>query len=499
MANLPNQSKVFGLKTNCCIISMPGPRPAVCPQVAQLAFDFGYLPYIQNNCCSILGVVCNGTIVTEIHWIPTGNKILTGNFNNPNWASLVDLVTVEMSNQDLSGTFPLIIASSTKLTSLLIQNNSITGAIPSLNYTKLMNLDIGNNLFSGAIPVLPNTIVSLNLAKNMFTGAIPSIVNTNLVSMTINNNRITGNIPNFPDTLSTFVANVNFLTGSLPSNVFNAVKVFDVSHNFLSGTIPNVTANVVSLKLQNNAFTNVSALDAPLNITTCNISNNNIDYSLNTAFTGKCFMLAVSTQAQFSLPTSKLVGITKKSVLASTIKLTTVTLTNQTTKTTNLSDIAGLKTNIWNSSDTFAFITTDHLLESTTTHVSNRLVLDNIPMHTSTQSLGYYSLSLLYTSIASAEIDSYEQQHTTFLQTTNILGNSNTSNITDDLFFIAPTTFIIIFAIVAVLFAGIAIEICYRQTKNENGDRRSMFSRSSDKHSMFDNDKRSMFSKNYDK
>ena len=267
----------------------------------------------NQDCCPIPpfndpGVVCDSgfTKVLGLIWTPV-DKLLSGNFNNSNWASLVDLTSIDMSNQNLSGTLYAFSINS-KLKYVQIQGNSIGGSI-SLFSNSLINVDYSDNLITGTIPTnFPSSMKSINFNNNLLSGSIPLNLGS-LTSADVGNNKMVGAIPSFPTSMISFVANNNSLTGPIIS--FNNVRSLDVSFNQLSGTFPAVPTGFTLLKLQNNQFTSVGALGAAMTTHSCDISNN-LFYSWSApSWVGICLMNNLLTSATV---TSKSTGSISESI-----------------------------------------------------------------------------------------------------------------------------------------------------------------------------------------
>ncbi|XP_020585299.1 protein NSP-INTERACTING KINASE 3-like isoform X2 [Phalaenopsis equestris] len=120
-----------------------------------------------------------------------------------------------LPSQSLSGTLSHGIGNLTNLQSVLLQNNAISGAIPSVfgavfgKLNKLQTLDLSNNQFNGNIP---DSLGELN----------------NLNYLRLNNNSLSGPCP---DSLS----NLKGLT------------LLDISFNNLSGPLPKFSARTFSI------------------------------------------------------------------------------------------------------------------------------------------------------------------------------------------------------------------------------------------------------------
>ena len=464
-------------------------NPSYCPQIIQLAEDFGYnLTFGGSSldCCPLPpyndpGVICDtygpgAKKVLELNWTPTG-KLLTGNFNNPNWAAIDELLTIDMSNQNLNGTmydFP----SNSRLKYFQIQGNRIGGTI-SLFSNSMINVDYSNNLITGTIPAsFPGSVRIVNLNYNLITGTIPTNLGS-LTSLNVGNNQLGGAIPSnlgnlimfnfannqlggtfptsFSNNLITVIANNNSLTGSLPVSL-NRVTTLDVSFNLLSGVVPAVPSGVLLLKLQNNQFSSVGLLSASLSTTSCDISSN-LFYSWSApSWVGKCLMnnLLTTTNLRTTTTTKAATNLAKTTTQATkTISINQVVTTINTSLNTlplsNWNTLADLPTTM---------VLIDSILEFPTT----------MPIETIDPRV--YDLSRLSNSNTFTNSNTGEQPIATQIITTVFLADAS---------LFSPIALIIIIFLLTIIIAGCSIEICLRQTKTKSGDARSFFSRNTRK------------------
>ncbi|CDP19472.1 unnamed protein product [Coffea canephora] len=160
------------------------------------------------------------------------------------------------------GALPNSVANlSTKLTSLRLDRNYISGEIPDNleNLVNLGNLAMSQNMLTGRIPKSIGKLTKLEglyLSGNKFIGNIPGSIGNitqlsilemrgnKLQGLDLSHNRLTGPIPKDIFGLSslTYILNLahNVLSGPLPSEVGNLTNLgsLDVSNNRLSGELP---------------------------------------------------------------------------------------------------------------------------------------------------------------------------------------------------------------------------------------------------------------------
>ena len=131
------------------------------------------------------------------------------------------------------------------ISSLLLNNNSLTGSIPS-SLSSLTGLK------------------SLTFVGNYLTGSIPSSLSslTNLNYMMLGSNKLDGSIPSSLSSLkklSYLELDSNQLTGSIPSSLSTLIKLshLDLSNNKLTGLVPSLPFSQYTKRccLQTNNFT----------------------------------------------------------------------------------------------------------------------------------------------------------------------------------------------------------------------------------------------------
>lgn len=166
---------------------------------------------------------------------------------------------IELSNQNLSGSIPLIsICSLTHLEKLSLGFNNLHGRVAEdlNNCSSLKYLDVGNNLFSGAFPNIPaiDGLVYLYANCSGFTGTFPweSLRNmSNLQVLSVGDNSF-DRTP-FPTVVLSltrlswlYMSNCS-IEGEIPEEIGNLVELVDLelAQNYLTGEIP---AGITKLK-----------------------------------------------------------------------------------------------------------------------------------------------------------------------------------------------------------------------------------------------------------
>lgn len=183
------------------------------------------LPYLRN-----LALAFN----TLIHQIPQ------------NIEELSNLISLDLSSNFFTGSFPVFLTSLPQLKIIDIgYNRHLNGTIPT-ELTKMSNLKV------------------LGLGYCNFSGTIPYELGqmTNLTQLALSGNKLNGTIPesfgNLTQIKDLLLFNNN-LTGTIPSNLSNMKNLthLRLSYNQLSGTIPNSLTeckNMTIFNLANNTF-----------------------------------------------------------------------------------------------------------------------------------------------------------------------------------------------------------------------------------------------------
>jgi Leucine-rich repeat (LRR) protein len=207
----------------------------------------------------------------------------SGWINNQNWLSSSPVntwhgvtvrhnrvISLELSDNNLTGTIPSSIENLSGLTLLSLARNSIGGEIPSSisNLNNLSTLSLATNKLSGAIPSsigLLSNLSYLNFGANQLTGNIPVEIGnlSSLGSLYLSSNKLTGQIPSSIGKLSNLYnvdLSSNQLTDSIPYSIGNLPKlsVIYLENNQLTGTIPSSFGRdlqLTQLYLSNNQLT----------------------------------------------------------------------------------------------------------------------------------------------------------------------------------------------------------------------------------------------------
>ena len=191
--------------------------------------------------------------------------------------SLTGLTEIWLNNNRLSGSIPTL-STLTSLTTLLLNGNELSGQIPDLSsLTSLENLQLQDNELSGQIPATLNSLTSLNsisLSDNRLTGSIPDLsALTSLRSLNLYRNRLTGSIPDLSSltSLENLQLSTNRLTGSIPDlSALTSLDILFLHRNQLSGSIPDLSGltSLSYLLLSDNQLTgSIDASNFPTSLT----------------------------------------------------------------------------------------------------------------------------------------------------------------------------------------------------------------------------------------
>jgi Leucine-rich repeat (LRR) protein len=156
-------------------------------------------------------------------------------------------------------------AGNTHVIELNLGGNGLTGALPvSLNQlTELQVLNLQQNEISGAIPSLSglSKLRVLNTERNQISGNLPALSGlTALQELRINDNQLSGSLRSFAGlgALQYFYAQSNLLTGGMPTLAdASALIEFSVGNNRLTGAIPSLQTltSLRQFRVEGNALT----------------------------------------------------------------------------------------------------------------------------------------------------------------------------------------------------------------------------------------------------
>lgn len=153
-----------------------------------------------------------------------------------------EINVIDLSLNQLNGLLPPSLFTSSRLRDLNLSGNSFTGSIPFPNSqdaistssnvpvlptqnSSLISLDLSNNFLSGSLPKEIGELTGLrllNIGRNNISGQIPKEIGMlhRLQYIDLSNNLFGGTIPdNFPESIVGFNVSYNNLSGIIPDNL----------------------------------------------------------------------------------------------------------------------------------------------------------------------------------------------------------------------------------------------------------------------------------------
>ncbi|XP_021730412.1 probable LRR receptor-like serine/threonine-protein kinase At4g36180 [Chenopodium quinoa] len=199
---------------------------------------------------------------------PLPKQLSLGRLEYDEHASFIDL-----SSNQFSGSIPLTFERDCAIYSLQLNNNSLTGHIPSsLMNCPLEILDLSSNRLSGEIPPWTSYqllgLRILRLQNNQLgevnprddsgnsTTILKSLCKLSLQILDLQKNKLSGTIPNcweYSESLQVINLSSNNLSSVIPCSLGNlfSLKYLHLSDNKLYGHIPSCLSNLTQLKILN--------------------------------------------------------------------------------------------------------------------------------------------------------------------------------------------------------------------------------------------------------
>lgn len=221
------------------------------------------------------------TQLSELRYLNLQSNNLTGTIPL-SIGTFKQLEVFNISRNGIEGLIPIEIGALTNLRELVLNGNQITGSIPlQLEYISgLSDLFLGSNLFEGNIPSNLGNLTNLrtlDLSNNLLEGSIPPELGelNDLERLWLFGNQLGGDIPDELGALSSlqqlFLSNNN-ITGEIPSELGNLenLEQITLSTNNLSGNIPNSIGNLSKVWELNLSSNNLSG---PIPVSMGDLSN----------------------------------------------------------------------------------------------------------------------------------------------------------------------------------------------------------------------------------
>lgn len=189
-----------------------------------------------------------------------GSNQIVGYSPNSLCSTAGSLLQLNLSQNNLTGTFPLSLTNCSSLQQLDLSMNQLTGNLPPElgNLSSLELLDLSQNSFVGSLPPDVGRLSRLQVfmaGSNNLTGFIPSELRgcQNLILLDLNTNYLGGTLPSFLNEMQSLryvVLHSNGFSGPIPLTLteLSGLQFLDLSNNSLTGSIPNQLANVSSLQ-----------------------------------------------------------------------------------------------------------------------------------------------------------------------------------------------------------------------------------------------------------
>ncbi|KAJ1376836.1 Serine-threonine/tyrosine-protein kinase, catalytic domain [Sesbania bispinosa] len=213
--------------------------------------------------------------VSSLVFLSVTQNNLSGKLPQNLGLALPNLQTISLATNRFEGVIPSSISNASNLQKIDLANNNFHGSIPLFNNLKnLTHLILGNNYLSSTTSLnykffdsLRNStqLQILMINDNHLTGELPSSVanlSTNLQQFCVADNWLNGSIPPGIEKIKNLISlslENNGFTGELPSELgaLNNLQQLVIHSNRLSGEIPDIFGNFTNLyilAMGNNQF-----------------------------------------------------------------------------------------------------------------------------------------------------------------------------------------------------------------------------------------------------
>ncbi|KAF9609034.1 hypothetical protein IFM89_012474, partial [Coptis chinensis] len=218
--------------------------------------------------CKWAGITCD-SVTNSVNSVDLSNSNLAGVFPLY-FCNLHNLTSLNLLNNSINSTLPSEISTCQNLIHLILAQNLFLGSIPDTisNLSNLITLDLTGNNFSGEIPLSLGRFKKLELISltgNFFTGKLPAVVfqisslkELNLSYNPFSPSQLPSQIGSLTNLEIIWLSGCN-LVGQIPDAIGNLSKLknLDLSVNGLHGPIPNSITeltSIVQIELFNNSL-----------------------------------------------------------------------------------------------------------------------------------------------------------------------------------------------------------------------------------------------------
>jgi Leucine-rich repeat (LRR) protein len=204
---------------------------------------------------------------------------------------LEDVIELDLSGNNLTGTIPDVIAELPFLTTLAVMQNELTGIIPEsiFRLPNLQALFLSSNNLNGTISPAVSCATQLeqiSLYGNLISGELPPELGKlpRLRRLEMKRNRLQGSFSLLPSpSIQKIDLSSNFLSGQLPDlSVFTALTALDLSKNRLRGSFPLLPSSIQEINLSTNGLSGqLPDLSDHTALTILELSNNGFEGSIS--------------------------------------------------------------------------------------------------------------------------------------------------------------------------------------------------------------------------